>query len=528
MKKIVSLLFVIVVFITSCSQEESFIKEGVNNSILKQKKLNGTDFKNKYPFLFKNLKKFMSSEKNISIFARDDEENNQYVINVDEIVEIIKDGKTTLTFSLSRDVEYNMVENLVVLIDENGNISSKIIEYNLTEQDKINIELKNPILLDNKVQFKSFTDFKMLENYLSTPTGMSLSDCIDIRIIGNDVCPSGQHDLHQMNGGECTYVNNGTYTPSPEIIIQVIVNADCITESGGGTTVVPPVDGSTPYSWYPTGGNNGMTYGGYPILIGSNGEIIEPINPIDPSESLDPDFNFPTKPLLPLNREIKPCDLLNLLINPSQGNLKPDIDWLKSKAGLSIEYGVEVESRANFDGNGYNFPTNRVQSSNQYNISLDVDGYIIGGMHCHPKDSYPIPSFGDVKWLSDCFNKASNTRKPYVFSVIVTKDNNGNFNIYSLFVNDINKLTTEIDSVWNNPKYQNYNNPADKLKAIHNDQIKKFKSSNGNLEKSFLEQFANFGIDFYKANNETLTSWSKLLLNPSNPNQTNVEYQPCN
>jgi hypothetical protein len=470
----------------------------------------------------------MTIEKDTSIFAREGEENTNYVINVDEIIEIIKDGKTTLTFSLSRNIEYTMVENLVVLIDENGNVSGKIIEYNLTEEDKINIELNNPILLDNKVEYKSFTNFEILENYMLAPNGMSTSDCIDIRIIGNDVCPSGHHNLEQMTGGECFYVNNGTYTPSAEVIIQVIVNADCFTETGGDTTVVPTVDGSTPYSWYPTGGNNGMTYGGYPILIGSNGEIIEPVNPIDPAESLDPNFNFPTQPLLPPNREIEPCDLLNLLINPSQGNLKQDIDWLKSKAGLLLEYGVEVERRANFDGNGYSYPTNRVESVNQYNVSLDIAGSIIGGMHCHPKDSYNIPSFGDVKWLFDCFDRASSTRKPYVFSVIVVKNNNGTFNVYSLFVNDINKLTTEINSVWNDdPKYQSYND-VDKLKAIHNDQIKKFKSSNGNLEKSFLEQFGNYGIDFYKANNENLTSWSKVQLNSSTPNQSNVEYQPCN
>ncbi|MBC7643295.1 MAG: hypothetical protein H7174_13340 [Flavobacterium sp.] len=40
--------------------------------------------------------------------------------------------------------------------------------------------------------------------------------------------------------------------------------------------------------------------------------------------------------------------------------------------------------------------------------------------------------------------------------------------------------------------------------------------SNGNVEKSFLDQFANSGIGLHKATDDSLTHWSKLEIDENN------------
>jgi hypothetical protein len=91
-----------------------------------------------------------------------------------------------------------------------------------------------------------------------------------------------------------------------------------------------------------------------------------------------------------------------------------------------------------------------------------------------------------------------------------------------LKIENIESLRTQIKSVWNDPNYTKFQNEDERIKAIHKDQAKIYAKSNGNLEKSFLEQFKDFGIVLLKAD-ATTNNFDKLTLNNSTVTPT-----PCN
>ena len=89
-------------------------------------------------------------------------------------------------------------------------------------------------------------------------------------------------------------------------------------------------------------------------------------------------------------------------------------------------------------------------------------------------------------------------------------------------IDNIDALRTQIGAVWNEPNYAEYSTEKTRIDAIHLDQAKLYAKSNGQLEKSFLQQFAAFGISIYKGD-ATLSSFDKLALSNSTVTST-----PCN
>lgn len=74
--------------------------------------------------------------------------------------------------------------------------------------------------------------------------------------------------------------------------------------------------------------------------------------------------------------------------------------------------------------------------------------------------------------------------------------------------------------------YSIYVTEEQKYNAIHRKQALLYRNSNGNLEKSFLEQFNGYGIQLYKmSQTSTQTVWNKRELNA---NKTAVNSTPCN
>lgn len=139
----------------------------------------------------------------------------------------------------------------------------------------------------------------------------------------------------------------------------------------------------------------------------------------------------------------------------------------------------------------------------------------MAGAHSHPFGiSYAIPSYGDLKWLLDCYDNSSPKRKEFVFSMIVCKDNNGINHVYSLNINNIISFRTKVMEIWNDTKYDGLDE-EEKFKKIHGEQRINLKNSNGQIEKSFLEQFKNFGFDLLEATNDNLDEWKKVELSPT-------------
>ncbi|WP_197037257.1 hypothetical protein, partial [Flavobacterium sp. ZB4P23] len=222
-----------------------------------------------------------------------------------------------------------------------------------------------------------------------------------------------------------------------------------------------------------------------------------------------------------------PClDLANLMnynLN-SSNSLKAGINWLKDKVNATVndkEAGIEVKKVMNPDET-FKYEFTQVLSNEQFSIPMSVGFGYIGGLHSHPSDGYAMFSFQDIRFLLSVYDEASSSRKQEAFNGLVCKEALGNTNTYMLKIENIELLRTQIDNVWKSEKYTRFQNDDERIKAIHKDQAIKYSESNGNLEKSFLEQFKDFGIVLFKAD-ATTDSFEKLTLNNSTITPT-----PCN
>jgi hypothetical protein len=224
-----------------------------------------------------------------------------------------------------------------------------------------------------------------------------------------------------------------------------------------------------------------------------------------------------------------PCDELKKLGDPQQTNIKPNVDLLKQKVNSNDnknEIWFETKKTHNVDDT-YSYNNNNVTSpAGSHEIEITTGVSNIGGGHSHPDDTYPMFTFGDVKLLKEAYTEASTSRKSEVFYIVTCKTAAGIVNTYCIKTDNFDALNDNVNLVWDDPLYASIVDEGEKIKQIHKNQAKTFEKSNGNYEKSFLQQFANFGISMYKATDDTMTHWNKMELdaNPINP----VKETPCN
>jgi hypothetical protein len=214
-----------------------------------------------------------------------------------------------------------------------------------------------------------------------------------------------------------------------------------------------------------------------------------------------------------------PCNQIRDILNYNsneQNSFKASVNWLKGKVNSAVndkECGVEIKKLMNPD-ESYRYEFNQVLSVDQFSVPLTTGFSYVGGIHSHPADGYAMFSYQDVRFLLEAYDGASDSRKGEVFNSIVCKDNAGNTNVYMIKIDNIDALRTQVNAVWNDAKYAGYSIEKEKIEAIHLDQGIKYAKSEGQLEKSFLKQFATFGISIYRADSE-LNSFRKLTLDNS-------------
>lgn len=421
--------------------------------------------------------------------------DNEYEVETDEVIEIRKDGIAHYTFSISRTVPTDLVENLVITVDQTGTLTGKIVTYDLTEEEKQAVALKNYVALTDKMNVKEVENINNIANQLMR-TGL---DCLTFITVGGPECPSeDRHDMTTMLSGGCALVNDGRFTPSMETMVQIIVDVDCLNggNSGGGTTN-PTNPGTNPTN--PGTGGGGGTTNPDPII---------------------------TTPLLELRKNMIPCGQLKSFGDPAKMNLKPTIDALKDNVNNNQnnnkEYGFTVKKTYNDDDAVYT--PSEIKEGVEGAVEMTYTSFTIGDFHTHTKKGDAMFSYRDVRELTDYLTGTENSRKPEIFVGLVCKDKNGATNVYVLKINDATKLVNAINAIWDNPKYAGKSD-EDKFKDIHEAQAEKYRRSNGKLEKSFLEQFSNSGISLFKATDDTMTKWSELELDDTT--DSGVKPVPC-
>lgn len=464
------------------------------------------------------------SVKGTSLLARDGSAEKTYTINTDEVIVISKDGKTTYTFSITRKDETHLTENLVVTLDLTGKMTGRIIVYDLTEQDKTKIEQKQPVDLEGKISYKEVGELTNLPMQLSVSNGsMTLTDCVFSVVIGGGVCPSRQHDLHQMQSGMCSYVNNGSYTPNPETLVQIIVDEDCLNGSTAGSGSGNPSDGNqnpgnptNPVNNEPIGGNGGN--GGNSSNNGNTPEEPDPNspNPTDPSHDLGGEPVI-TTPFLPNRTPKTPCGQLNKL--NSSPNYEQNINHLKNKATGDKEYGWVYRY---FPGSttGNFAPPTAVGHDTENPSMIDLFAFSgfewLGAFHNHnnPDSKGMIPMFSpeDVLWLWQKIDKSKrhgqSTHVSEFFIGLVTQNE-----VYCIKVKDWDSFYTLKDKF---------------LKFKENLEYAYIKAGVGAsqivLQKIFLKALHDLGTGLYEQDENG--NWQEITLNPVNNNSNPVK-TPC-
>lgn len=415
----------------------------------------------------------------------------------------------------NEDENQDTFKNLVLNTHNYVDYNAYILEYP---------ETNNPETINQPSAIKELNNNAYTSRFVT-------GSCIDILIVSGcvfDPADGGprQYLTHCDGLNHETIGNPGMgYGPgkqTPAILAIVDINYGCLS----GTTPGPPVPAPSPVVSPSTPISGGPRGGASPI--GDSHPIIKTKsqNPNLVNNFINPFIATPALPKITIPTE--PCVQLSKLVDPNRGsgNIKSDVDALKQMVKSNQNnHEMGFETTQSLDSIGNLLYDSTLKTGGALSVSLGTGKNYIGGGHSHPSDGHPMFSFGDVKYLRDLYKDTQYQRvRKEVFYILVCKDKNTEeTKTYAIKIDNFTALDDNVNEIWD-VKYENIADEKSKLKAIHKKQAFKYNKCNGDYEKSFLEQFAAFGISLYEATNENLTNWDKLSLDEN----SEVKPTPCN
>ncbi|WP_353167968.1 hypothetical protein [Flavobacterium sp.] len=279
--KNILLLFATLV-LASCSEEVHDHEESNGPSNIKREKVNFKEFsENENAFaVYKNLKstssKTQSNSKTVNLDSLD------FEVNFNNGLHLSYANLESYTFPIRRTFNNGLLENLVINEHTDGKYYAKLLKYNLTAQERINLSngvllgLQNPIITEELGEYE-------FENQIQS-TG-----CGSITITVITACANG-HTIRS----QC----NLTGSAAPQIkTITIAIDCNDSPNGGGG-------DGSAGYYGNPFN-NGGSSAGGG----GSGGSGY--ITPSFPNNLTPTDLyqNGISEPVLDIGYENKPIDV---------------------------------------------------------------------------------------------------------------------------------------------------------------------------------------------------------------------------
>lgn len=465
-------------------QNDDFIKEidahAHDNGIIINR-ISGQELKAKVPSVFKKAQS-LNQTKNTDALARGVRIDEEYEVETDEVIEISKDGITHYTFSISRTVPTDLVENLVISVDADGILTGKIVTYDLTEEEKQAVALKNYVALTDKMNVKE------VEN-INNVASLFMRKGLDCVTFVESRCPSGAHSIAEMLDHKCEYGDK------PEYAVTIIVDVDCLNggNSGGGTTN-PTNPGTNPTN--PGTGGGGGTTNPNPVI---------------------------TTPLLEVSKSLLPCAKLKKMSN-SIPNYNQDINLLKNKAEGTKEYAWAY--KYNSETNSFSPGTivgDSQSNPNQVDLGDYLGGDYVGAAHNHlnPDLTGGIAMFspGDIGWLFTCARKHNTNGQPKDYSLyfllMVVEGRN-----YAIKITDAVKFQQNFNSMF--PKIQKDLTEAYLKSTQYADAF--------TLQKDLLNVLKTHDIGvglFEETDTNGTKEWSELTLNPLYPTANPIK-KPCN
>lgn len=224
-------LFLISSTFSSCETEKEFANK--SNNGIQRRKITYEELKTN-PNVINYLKKakeklkpqISNSERIINM--------GEYFIETNKVLLLEYAGLKSYTFNMYKtvSVENAKLENLVIAEKYDGSYSTKILKYNLTENEKVQLANNTLKSISNPIEMKKISN--------SSNNFDNSSGCVHVVVIA---CSSGNHDA--SNPEEWWHC-----TADVKPMVKVITEDDCGSTSGGPDTTwdnagVPPDIGGT-------------------------------------------------------------------------------------------------------------------------------------------------------------------------------------------------------------------------------------------------------------------------------------------
>lgn len=268
-KIIASLLVFLVAFFYSC-EKDLYEDQNYQSKIQQQvsvKKISYKKFKSNRKAV-EELKSALAKKNPLALNSRVvyDEEFEMYVDTTNIIVNETPESET-ITMSVLSEEDLTKVENLILVLTDDGSYKAFISEYTLT-QTQIDI-LASGGTLDNVIP-TSITD-------LDTSSKMSVSsNCVDVSSVTYSTCTdaNGNTIIHQgdNNPDECVADFGGSITYE-----VVNINMSCLADGGGGGSTTTSGDSGSTGTSTGTSGTTGSGPTGGSTSTGSNSTIYDSV-----------------------------------------------------------------------------------------------------------------------------------------------------------------------------------------------------------------------------------------------------------
>ena len=426
--------------------------------------------------------------------------------------------KASYTFAVTRDEDNGLVENLLLSLQEDGSYKVVLISYDLTDLEREKIQNNEIVDLANKVTYQLIEDDTISTNILSRSVD---DDCFGFDVRYEMCCENFHSSLDILNGEQCI-----CETPPTGFAYEISITVGCESQGSGFISDFNPVDTSP----VPTGNGDyglvGNPGGGIrddnsESTISTNPAPDNPNNPQAPSTTIGGALTVVTFPDIEVET---PCETLGKLSNtdPLSLNIKPIITTLKFRAkNAENEWSISIEKNINYgeevikpEEQGFRLGS----SKNESNISLGTRN--IGVLHSHPKETYNMFSWSDLRGLRNLYENITEDFRNDVFLMMVGH----NEEVYALKINDFYALNQAIENDLNTTRGNTLKKKRRRLEKKLQDAYKE----DSNIEKTFLEKFESYGVDVYVPATANFNRWRKLKVAEDDSGNDIVNREDCN
>lgn len=432
--------------------------------------------------------------------------NTNGIVIISPVVKEITQGDYTSYTMLIEPIDITSTTFYNLTIEEKDEITKMFITKYKPTPEWIN----NPnIAFGGEVTTFRIYDLSIPLDQIDTPSsgqngGGSTSyptDCdgtvVSTVIINEIRCGCG-HTWDEYINGICDGCKN-IFPQFPSLEFTTVY--ECVPNSpppSGNPFTNPP--GGTPGTSNPPNTGGGSSSGGNTTTspAGNNNSLTAPLPPKDGTTGTS-----------------VPCGLLKNLLQ----SIKPSVESLITTLNQPGENGITFEK----DSNGVT-QNNIIPNSYGRMLAMKIKTNTYGYIHTHPFSTYPMFSWGDVLTLSQIYQNAQPHNKENVTIMLAAKADDGVTNlVYALTISNPQLFNGIMNETMSNPEFNSCTD-FDKNKILSEPLDNRFFNQSTTNEQDFLRTFYNQGIDLWKANS-TLTSWTKLSLNPLNMQLTET---PCN